>query len=169
MKWYGKILEEKGRMQMSDRGEKAKELFTGGYNCAQSVVGAYADVINMDLETAVRFSEGLGAGMGRMRLTCGAVSAMSLVAGMLLGTGKPGDLDSRSKVYEKVQQMANEFKEQNGTVICSELLGGALPKGQSTRPEERTAEYYKKRPCAECVKQCAEIIEQFLGEEISHE
>ncbi|MGN1410576.1 MAG: C-GCAxxG-C-C family (seleno)protein, partial [Eubacteriales bacterium] len=62
---------------MGVRAEKAKELFLSGYNCCQSVVGAFADLFGMDMETAMRFSEGMGGGMGRMRLTCGSVAAMS--------------------------------------------------------------------------------------------
>ncbi len=152
---------------MSERGDRAKELFLSGYNCTQAVIGAYTDVLDMDMETAMRFSEGLGAGMGRMRLVCGSVSAMSLMAGALLSSGQPGDLDGRAKVYERVQQMAGEFEKQNGSIICRELLAGLIPKEEGTRPQERTAEYYRKRPCPDCAKQCAEIIEQFLGDEIA--
>ncbi len=148
---------------MSERGEKAEALFKSGYNCAQSVVGAYADLFDMEPETALRFAEGLGGGMGRMRLTCGAVSGMALVAGMMLSSGKPDDLDARETVYENVQKMANLFQEKNGSLICRELLGEALPKGNSARPQERNEQFYKARPCLSYVRQCAEIIEQILG------
>lgn len=147
---------------MDTRVEKAKELFFKGYNCSQSVVGAFADLFGMDTETAMKFSEGLGGGMGRMRLTCGAVSAMSLIAGLKLSKGKPADLKTRGEVYAKVREMSEEFKKRNGSIICSELLGASMPKDKSATPEERTSEYYKKRPCPECVADCAEIIERFL-------
>lgn len=55
---------------MSVRGDKAYELFLSGYNCTQAVVGAFADVIGMDFDTAVRFSSGFGGGMGRLREVC---------------------------------------------------------------------------------------------------
>ncbi len=147
---------------MGERAEKARELFFQGYNCSQAVVGAFADLFGMDTETAMRFSEGLGGGMGRMRLTCGSVAAMSLIAGLKMSSGKPGDLKNRAQVYAKVREMTNEFKEKNGSIICSELLGAAMPKDSSENPEPRTPEYYKKRPCPECVYQCAEIIEKHL-------
>ncbi len=147
---------------MSERAEKAKELFLNGYNCAQAVVGAYADLFGMDAVSAIRFAEGLGGGMGRMRLTCGAVSAMALLVGLKNSSGKPKDLENRAAVYETVRQMSGEFKEKNGSIICGELLGIALPKDNSSTPENRTEQYYKKRPCVQCVFDCAELVEKYL-------
>lgn len=147
---------------MSERAEKARALFYEGYNCAQSVVGAFADLYDLDVNTAMRFSDGLGGGMGRMRLTCGAVSAMALIAGLELSSGRPKDLDNRAKVYAKVREMAEAFQKKNGSVICRELLGASMPKDNSSRPEERTSEYYKRRPCPGCIYDCAEIIDRYL-------
>lgn len=147
---------------MSERAEKAKKLFYEGYNCTQSVVGAFLDRYGLDTETAMRFCDGLGGGMGRMRLTCGAVSAMALIAGLELSSGKPKDLNNRAEVYAKVREMSEAFKEKNGTVICRELLGSSMPRDNSSRPEERTPEYYKKRPCPGCIYDCAEIIDRLL-------
>ena len=94
---------------MSERIEKARELFVNGYNCSQSVVGAYSDLFGMEPETAMKFAEGLGGGMGRMRLTCGAVAAMSLLTGLKMSSGKPGNQQERAKIYEVVRSMADEF------------------------------------------------------------
>ncbi len=147
---------------MSEISEKACALFKEGYNCAQAVTAAFAESFGLSTETALRFSEGMGAGMGRLRLTCGAVSAMALLAGLKLSNGKPNDLETRKKIYTVVQEMTNAFQEKNGSIICSELLGTSKPKGNSTQPEVRTAAYYKKRPCVGCVSDCAEIVEQYL-------
>ncbi len=142
--------------------DRAKELFLSGMNCAQAVVCAFADRFGIDEKTAMKFSEGLGGGMSRLRLTCGAVSAMAMAAGLKLGKGEVGDVKTRGAVYAAVQKMAGEFKEKNGSLICRELLGSALPKDNGPSPEARTAEYYKKRPCAEYIRDCAEIIERNL-------
>lgn len=147
---------------MSKRAEKARSLFYEGYNCTQSVVGAFADLYDLDMNTAMRFSDGLGGGMGRMRLTCGAVSAMALIAGLELSSGKPKDLDNRAEVYAKVREMTEAFQKKNGSIICRELLGASMPKDNSSRPEERTGEYYKRRPCPGCIYDCAEIIDKYL-------
>ena len=60
------------------KSEKAKELFLEGYNCAQSLTGAYASEMGLDFSAAVKLASSFGGGMGRMREVCGAVSGMFL-------------------------------------------------------------------------------------------
>ena len=148
---------------MGKRADKAREMFLQGYNCCQAVVGAFADLYGFDPETAMKMAEGFGGGLGRMRLTCGAVNGMAMVAGMKMSHGKAGDLQRRGDIYAVVRQMVGEFKEQNGTIICAELLGLSMPKDDSPTPEERTPEYYKRRPCPDKIHQCGLIIEKYLG------
>ncbi len=150
---------------MGARADKAREMFLQGYNCCQAVVGAFADLYGFDPETAMKMAEGFGGGLGRMRLTCGAVNAMAMVAGMKMSHGKPGDLQLRGDIYAVVRQMVEEFKAQNGTIICAELLGLSMPKDDSPMPEERTPEYYKRRPCPDKIHQCGLIIEKYLNVE----
>lgn len=147
---------------MGQLAERAKQMFLEGYNCCQAVVGAFAEKFGFDPETAMKMAEGFGGGLGRMRLTCGAVNAMAIVAGMKMSHGKPGDLQRRGEVYAVVRQMVEEFKADNGTIICAELLGLALPKDNSPVPEERTPDYYKRRPCPDKIYQCGLIIEKYL-------
>ena len=149
---------------MGVRADRAKEMFLQGYNCSQAVVGAFADLFGFDNVTAMKFAEGLGGGMGRMRLTCGAVAAMATLASMKMSSGQPGDLKLRGEIYAVIQKMAGEFKDNNGSVICAELLGAALPKDNSTTPEERTPDYYRRRPCADKIYQCALLVEKYLVE-----
>lgn len=148
---------------MGARADKAREMFLKGYNCCQAVVGAFADLYGFDPETAMKMAEGFGGGMGRMRLTCGAVNAMAIVAGMKMSHGQAGDLKRRGEIYAVVRQMVGEFKDENGSIICAELLGLALPKDDSPVPEERTPDYYKRRPCPDKIHQCGLIIEKYLG------
>lgn len=145
-----------------NRTEQAKENFKKGYNCSQSVVLAYADLFGVDKKTAAAMAEGFGGGMGRMRLTCGAVSGMFMLAGLKYSKGEAGDTETRTKIYETVQKMANDFSQKNGSIVCADLLGLNLPKDNSPAPEARTEQYYKKRPCVDCVGDCAEIVEKYL-------
>ena len=144
-----------------DRVTKAEELFKSGYNCSQSVIGAVCEDLGYDFDTAVKVAEGFGGGMGRMRLTCGAVSGMVMAVGMLLSSGK-ADNDTRAVVYAKVKELADKFKAENGTITCSELLGLEQSKKYNATPDARTDDYYKKRPCVELVKECVQIIEDEL-------
>lgn len=148
---------------MGKRADKAREMFLQGYNCCQAVVGAFAQFYGFDPDTAMKMAEGFGGGLGRMRLTCGAVNGMAMVAGMKMSHGKAGDLQRRGDIYAVVRQMVGEFKEQNGTIICAELLGLSMPKDDSPIPEERTPDYYKRRPCPDKIHQCGLIIEKYLG------
>ena len=147
------------------RSEKAVELFKEGYNCSQAVFVAFADLYNIDQEMALKLSASFGGGMGRMREVCGAVSGMFLVAGLETGTVEGKDSKGKQHNYEVVQQLAEKYREKNGSIICRELLGLEGNIHKETTPENRTTEYYKKRPCVELVREAAEIIERFLEEE----
>lgn len=141
--------------------EKAAELFRQGYNCAQAVCAAFCDVSGLDERTALMLSSSFGGGMGRMREVCGAVSGMFMVAGQLYGYSDPCDNQAKKDHYALIQSMAAKFKEQNGSIICRELLGVA-PDGPV--PTERNAEFYKKRPCVELVAMCAQIMDETIAE-----
>ena len=137
-------------------------LFKQGYNCSQAVLLAFCDELNMDKETAARLASSFGGGIGRMREVCGAVSGMCMVAGLCKGYSDPKDMEGKKRHYSLIQKMANEFKEKNSSIICRELLG--LSAGaDSPSPSPRTAQYYKKRPCAELVGIAAEIAAKELG------
>lgn len=156
---------------IEERVEKARRLFKeGGYNCCQAVVLAYNDVFGLEDELAASLSSGFGGGMGRMREVCGAVSGMVMLAGMIRPASDPSVKNWRTANYALVQEMAGEFKEINGSIVCKELLG-LVPMGsctpapkESPEPSDRTPEYYKKRPCEEMVGIAARIV----GEQILH-
>lgn len=153
---------------MESRKGKAVRLFKEGYNCSQSVFAAYADLYHIDEATALKLSSSFGAGMGRMRQVCGAVSGMFLVAGLETGFTEGKDAEGKKHNYDVVQQLAQEYRDINGSIICSELLGlsGRAPAEKKdfgdTVPEARTKEYYKKRPCVQLVEDAACIIERVL-------
>ncbi len=148
---------------MGTRSEKAQQLFKEGYNCSQAVFGAFSDDIGMELKSALRIASSFGGGMGRLREVCGAVSGMFMVAGIIFGYDEPKDTEAKKEHYQLIQELAERFKETNGSIVCRELLG--LGKGpDNPTPEARTESYYKKRPCAEYVKCAAEIMEQYINE-----
>lgn len=144
-----------------DYSQVAMGYFKQGYNCAQSVMAAFCTEMGMDFDTAVKISSSFGAGMGRLREVCGAVSGMFMVAGVVCGYSNPDDRAAKTEHYKLIQQLAAQFKEQNGSIICRELLG--LGKGaDSPVPSIRTPEYYKKRPCMELVGMAAKIIGDYI-------
>lgn len=139
---------------IEERAERAVRNFESGYNCAQSVFLAYADLFGLELEQAKKMSVSFGGGMGRMREVCGTVSATAMLIGFRYPVEDPSDMEARTRNYAMTQKAFALFKERFGTYICRELLP---PEDQSTapKPSERTAAYYAKRPCAKFVRQSA--------------
>lgn len=156
--WYWKLKINK----MEDRVQKAIELFKSGYNCSQSVVAAFADMYGFTQEQALRMSASFGGGIGRMRETCGAACGMFLLAGLETGATEATDREGKAANYAVVQELATEFKKRNGSLNCAELLGLRKKEPVSTIPEERTAHYYAKRPCAKMVEEAARIWAEYL-------
>ena len=126
------------------RMRRAEELFMQGFNCSQSVATAFADVYGYTEEQMLRVSAGFGAGIGRMRLSCGAFNAMALLAGLENGSVTPGDREGKSANYKTVQQLAARFQEEHGSLICAELLKLKRDAPLSYEASERTTEYYQK-------------------------
>ncbi len=152
-----------GCEKMSKQGDAAYAWFLKGYNCSQSVVAAFAPQLGLTEETALRLSAGFGAGIGRMREVCGAFCGVVTVLSMVYAD--PTDPKDKSRMYALVQQAAEQYRARNGgSIICRELLAkaGAAPAG-GTAAEERTAEYYKKRPCPELCRICADLCAEFIA------
>ena len=142
-----------------NRADRAEELFRQGYNCGQSVFAAFADVLGMTVEEAAKIASPFGAGFGKLREVCGAVSGMTLVAGYLKGYSDPADYESKKEVYALNRKMCAEFEDRQGYIIFRELLG--LKKGEDTaEPAVRTEEYYRSRPCIGACRTAADIIEK---------
>ena len=143
--------------------DKAKELFKSGYNCSQSVLGAFCEELGLDFDTAMKIASSFGGGMGRMREVCGTVSGMFMAAGLIYGFSDNKDSSKKSELYKKIQDLAAQFREKNGSIICRELLKG-VETSSSPEPSKRTPSYYKKRPCVDLVGDAAEIFEKYLSE-----
>ena len=145
------------------RAERAKEYFKNGYNCSQAVVLAFADLMGLDETTLLKIAQPFGGGLGRLRLTCGAISGMALVVGALKADPSLG---GKKNTYAIVQTLCEKFKQECGSLLCGELLAGANVKTEiGGEAEARTAEYYKKRPCADIVYLAASILEEYLQNE----
>lgn len=152
---------------MTEREKQAVANFAQGCNCAQAVLMAYADLLGLTREQAAMVSVGHGGGMGRLRLHCGAFSAAVMLCGALEGP-EGADKAHRPQTYARVQEVHRQFVQRNGTISCAELLGRAgVP--ENPTPEERTPEYYSKRPCARVIRSACQIIDGMLAEkEDSH-
>lgn len=141
-----------------NKADRAEELFRMGYNCSQSVYAAFAEELGISVEEAAKRASPFGAGFGKLREVCGAVSGMVLVLGDLCGYQDPTDAAGKQALYALVQQMCGSFEASEGSLICRDLLG--LAEGEDlAEPAVRTEEYYQSRPCVGACRRAAEILE----------
>jgi C_GCAxxG_C_C family probable redox protein len=141
--------------------EKAVAYFNQGYNCAQSVAAAYADDFGLDVGEVLRMMAGFGAGMGGLRETCGAVSAMVYIAGLRMGDYAPTDNSAKKRLYALVKQVTHEFIQEHGTTCCKQLLKSASC-AFASEPLERSETYYRTRPCTRFVATAATIVSRSI-------
>ena len=146
---------------MSVHSELARELFKKGYNCSQSVFAAFCDETGLNTEIALKIASPFGGGMGRLREVCGAVTGMLMVAGIKYGYTDPSSKNAKAEHYELVQDLAKQFINENGSIICRELLGISINHDNPV-PETRNDNNYKKRPCAELVEQATRILDEYI-------
>lgn len=141
----------------------ARSLYLSGYNCAQSVFTAFSEEMGLTQETALKMVSGMGGGIGGLRMTCGAVSAMAMVLGALRGYSDAADFEGKKQLYADVQRLHAAFTAVHETSNCRQLLqkSGIVAKAQ---PSERTPEYYQKRPCARYIELCAQLLAEELND-----
>ncbi|MBQ0025017.1 MAG: C_GCAxxG_C_C family protein [Bacteroidales bacterium] len=148
--------------ELEKRVQRAVSLFMEGYGCGQSVAAAFADLYGFTEKQALKLGSGFGGGVGKMRMMCGAVSGLVILAGMAEGNEEPSR-EGKAECYKVVQELVESFRKENGSIVCAELLGlkGPIPKGDFT-PSERNARYYEIRPCAAKVESAARIFAEWL-------
>ena len=150
--------------EIDKRVERAVENFMAGYGCCQSVLAAFADLYGLDDTLAKKVAAGFGGGVGRMRMMCGAVSGIVMLTGLDCGQTEGSDREGKSACYKVVQELLAKSKQENGSLICAEILGlkGYEKAVDSYQASPRTAEYYKTRPCAAKVESAARIFADYL-------
>ena len=140
---------------------QAAQLFLDGYNCAQAITVAFSDVTGLDKNFSARMASSFGGGIGRLREVCGAVSGMVMVAGILYGYDGNSEESAKKDHYTLVQALANQFKEEVGSIICRDILKNPP---SDPNPTPRTEEFYKQRPCTRMVMVAAKILDEYIQE-----
>ena len=150
--------------ELDERVQRAVDNFMAGYGCCQSVVAAFSDLYGLDDTMAKKIGAGFGGGVGRMRMMCGAVSGIVILVGLDCGQTEGSDREGKSACYKVVQELLEKSKQENGSIICAEILGiqGHEKASSSYVASARTAEYYKKRPCTAKVESAARIFANYL-------
>ena len=144
-----------------NRREKAINYFKEGYNCSQSVVMAFRDVLTIDANELCRIASPFGGGISRMRETCGAVTGMVLVLGNLIGYDTPEMGEKKHELYQETQEILKIFENKYGSLTCRKLLN-LDTKHDDPKPSERDHSFFMNRPCPELIGGAVEILETFL-------
>jgi C_GCAxxG_C_C family probable redox protein len=105
-----------------EKSEKALSLFDNDFNCAQSVLSAFAQDSGLSEDEALKVATAFGGGMGRQQLTCGAVTGAAMAMGLKFGKGKLDGNEQKKVTYEKTVQLFEAFVHLNGSVNCRKLL-----------------------------------------------
>ena len=148
---------------MKTKNEVATEKFLAGYNCAQSVLYAYSDELNLGKETALKRASGLGAGMARRGEICGAVTGGILVIGLKWGRGECDDRSATERTYQKTQDLMAGFEQRHGSCLCRELLQGCdlrTTEGQRHFKEHDLLH----KTCLPCVKSVVDLLAGIVNE-----
>lgn len=142
---------------MSEKSEKAKELFLKGYNCAQSVSAVFADNYGINQNDILKMSCGFGGGM-RNAEVCGAVSGAVMVIGMKYGNGSMNSPDANAFCYQKTVEFTNMFRKKNNSIICRELLGVDIFKDDGMK-KAQDANLFQ-TTCIDMITDAVNILEQ---------
>lgn len=123
---------------------------------------AFCDLCNIDQDAMSRLSSSLGGGFSRLREICGAVSGAGIVLGLLYYDTNPDNKKAKAEHYARVQEFVKSFEAINGSYICRNLLEAKIRVATDPTPDERTPEYFKKRPCAKLVDDAVKLLESYI-------
>jgi C_GCAxxG_C_C family probable redox protein len=101
---------------------------------------------------------GLGAGMGRQGLVCGAMTGASVAVGLLTARsrGKDDVASLKEESYSRVLELTRRFEAQFGTTSCRTMTGCDLlsAEGREDYQKNQMAE----RVCRPAVKRAVEEV-----------
>lgn len=139
---------------------RAVSAFKKGFNCAQAIFSTYCEDFYLSADRAKKIACAFGGGMAHNNETCGAVSGAIMLIGLKYGNTKVDDEKSKEQAYEVAQDFIRLFKERNGSIRCTDLLGYDISteEGHSEVQEKNLCE----EKCPKFVKDAAEIIEDIL-------
>ncbi|MEI6142149.1 MAG: C-GCAxxG-C-C family protein [Mariniphaga sp.] len=145
---------------MQSKEDKAILSFRSGSNCAQAVLTAYSDDMNLDNKLAMSISCGFGGGMGRLQETCGAVTGSFMVLGIYNSNRFTDNKVKKEETYAMIQKFSQKFQSIHGSIHCSSLLNCDLKtdEGQACMKENKLAE----KVCEKCISTSIGILEELL-------
>ena len=143
---------------MQSKSEAAEKNFVDGFSCAQSVLAAFCEDYDLDMETALKMASPLGGGCGCAEM-CGAVSGAILVVGLKYGHHIADDVGTNNNCRAKRSLFLDEFGKLYDSVTCKGLLGFDLTTDEGHEKYLLALQDRAASPCAKFVKDAARILE----------
>lgn len=141
------------------KSENAIVNFKEGLNCSQCVLSAFSEDLGLDKDLALKLASGFGGGICQGEV-CGAVTGAIMVLNLRYGNSTAEDREAKQKIYRVIRAYSEEFKNVNGSIICSDLLELDLKK-ESNRSLARENGLFKAK-CPKYVENAINILETFL-------
>jgi C_GCAxxG_C_C family probable redox protein len=140
--------------------DTAVSRFSGGFNCSQAILSAFAEDFRLDSGLSLKLATGFGGGMGGMGHTCGAVTGAFMVIGLKYGNVAPSDTELKNNTYRLVRGFTKQFEARHGSIRCKDLLHFDIssPAGYTAAKDQNLFSTI----CPIIVASAAEILEAIL-------
>ena len=145
-----------------NRYEIALDYFRKNYNCCQSTLLAFGDVIGLDEQKALDIAGGYGSGAGTGEL-CGAINGAIMALGLLTPIDKADPLASKRRTMALAKELQARFQERFGHLRCKDLLANAAG-FEATEATPAAKAMGLTKHCEIMVVTAVEIVEQIIAE-----
>ena len=132
--------------------EEAVQLFESGYVCSQAVFAAFSEDLGLPKEQALKIGACFGSGMRKAEV-CGACTGALMALGLKYG-------ENKEKSNEVCNKFLDEFKNENGSFICRNLLGCDISTPEGVK-YARDNNLFKEL-CPKMVESAAKITENII-------
>lgn len=133
--------------------DAALARFREGYNCSQSTLSAFAQELDLPLDTALRLAAPFGGGIGRQGEVCGAASGALMALGLRFGEAG-NDKAAKDRAYVVAAEFVQRFEERCGALRCRDLIHADM-----TTPEGLADARERKVFATECPRFLAAAVE----------
>jgi C_GCAxxG_C_C family probable redox protein len=144
---------------MTDPAETAVSLFQSNFNCAQSVLAAFAPRLGLEQARALKLASPFGGGVARRGQVCGTLTGALMVLGLVQGADTPA---GKEDAYRLGQEFLQRFESKHGTILCRDLLGFDISTPEGRRQAQEKGLFTSL--CPLFVRDAAEIVQAMLSE-----
>lgn len=135
--------------------------FSQGLNCAQALLGTYAEKFGLDRKVALKISSVFGGGIG-ITGKCGAVNGALILLGAKYGNTSPEEQIALEQACGLANDFVREFKLMHGSERCVDLIDCDIdtPEGQKKAHDSDVFQQL----CPKFIQSASEILEEIVAD-----